>query len=60
MKVSEQFNNINSAENFANIKSYIETGHRHGMNSTELIKRALLGGEAVTIEEMKEHDKDEF
>lgn len=57
MKVSGQFNNLDSAKNFATIKSYIETGHRHGMNSTELMKRALEGN-AVTIEEMKEHDED--
>lgn len=59
MKVSGQFTNLNNAIYFANIKSYIETGHRHGMNSTLLIKRALEGN-PVGIEEMREHAKDEL
>ena len=41
MKVSGQFENINSARNYANIKSYLETGKRHGYHVSELIKRAL-------------------
>lgn len=59
MKVSGQFTNLENAECYAKIKSYIETGHRHGMNSTQLIKRALEG-KPVGIEEMKEHIKDEL
>lgn len=55
MKVSGQFANIKNAEYFANIKSYLETGHRHGLNTTFLIERAL-NGNPVTIEEMKKHD----
>ena len=39
MKVSGQFENINSARNYANIKSYLETGKRHGYHVSEVIKR---------------------
>ncbi len=55
MKVSGQFANIKNAQYFANIKSYLETGHRHGINTALLIERAL-NGNSITIEEMKEHD----
>ena len=55
MKVSGQFENINSARNYANIKSYLETGKRHGYHVSELIKRAL-GERYITIAEMKLHD----
>ena len=55
MKVSGQFENINSARNYANIKSYLETGKRHGYHVSELIKRAL-GESYITIAEMKLHD----
>lgn len=57
MKVSGQFSNIANAEYFAGIKSYIETGHRYGMNSMYLITRAL-DGNPVSIEEMKKHEED--
>lgn len=57
MKVSGQFSNIANARYFAGIKSYIETGHRHGMNSMYLITRAL-NENPVSMEEMKEHDED--
>lgn len=54
MKVSGQFQNIKSAEYFANIKSYIETGKRHDMNIEYLIIRAL-SDDYCTLEEMKSH-----
>lgn len=57
MKVSGQFSNIVNAEHFAEIRSYIETGHRHGMNSMYLITRAL-DGNPVLIEEMKKYEED--
>lgn len=57
MKVSGQFSNIANAEYFAGIKSYIETGHRHGMNSMYLIARAL-DGNPVSVEEMKKYEED--
>lgn len=55
MKVSGQFNNIRSAEYYARIKSYIETGHRYGIGSMYLIKQAL-NNKPLTIEDMKKHD----
>ena len=55
MKVSGQFQNIQNARYYARIKSYIETGKRHGMNSIKLIEGALKG-EYITIGQMKEHD----
>ena len=58
MKVSGQFINLKNAEYYANIRSYLETGHRHGVNSSELIERALKG-DPILVEEMKEHDKSE-
>ena len=57
MKVSGQFSNIENARYFATIKSYIETGHRHGMNSMYLIKRAL-DQNAVSLDEMKKYEVD--
>ena len=56
MKVSGQFNNIKSAEYFARIKSYIETGHRYGIGSYVLIESALAG-KPYTIEQMKKHNE---
>lgn len=55
MKVSGQFDNLSTADAFAVIKSYIETGKRHGYDVTELIVRALEDN-YVTIEEMKKHN----
>ena len=52
MKVSGQFQNIQNARYYARIKSYIETGKRHGMNSIKLIEGALKG-EYITIGQMK-------
>lgn len=56
MKVSGQFNNLKSAEYFARIKSYIETGHRYGIGSYVLIESALEG-KPYTIEQMKKHNE---
>lgn len=56
MKVSGQFNNMKSAQYFARIKSYIETGHRHGIGSYRLIE-AALEGKPYTIEQMKKHNE---
>ena len=55
MKVSGQFQNINSAQYYATIKSYIETGKRHGLNTQHLIIRALEGN-YCTLDEMKNHE----
>lgn len=48
MKVSGQFQNLNNAR----IKSYIETGHRHGIGSAYLLEKALEG-HPLTIEDME-------
>ena len=50
MKLSEQFTNMKNAQYFARIKSYIETGHRHGLGSYVLIE-AALDGKPYTIEQ---------
>lgn len=55
MKISGQFDNLKRAQDFANIKSYIETGKRFGFNPTELIVRAL-SDDYITVQQMKEHD----
>ena len=52
MKVSGQFQNIQNAKYYANIKSYIETCHRNGINETEALTR-LLDGNPYTIDEIK-------
>ena len=57
MKVSGHFQNITSAECFAIIKSYIETGRRHGFNPIYLIIRALKG-DFVSLDEMIDYKKE--
>ena len=52
MKVSGQFANLNNAEYFARIKSYIETCKRNGYNSYDAIEKLLLGN-PYTIKDMK-------
>ena len=52
MKVSGQFANLNNAEYYARIKSYIETCKRNGYNSYESIEK-LLSGTPYTIKDMK-------
>jgi hypothetical protein len=54
MKVSGQFQNIKSAVAFARIRSYIETGRRHGMNSVELLAMVASGNPA-TLDDMRTH-----
>lgn len=54
MKVSGQFQNLNNARYYARIKSYIETGHRHGIGSAYLIEKALKG-HPLTIEDVEKH-----
>jgi len=57
MKVSGQFQNIANAEYYATIRSYIETGKRHGMNPVSLLERAARG-QFYTLEAMREFAKD--
>lgn len=52
MKVSGQFANIQNAEYFARIKSYIETCKSHDINSHFALER-LLQDDPVTLDEMK-------
>lgn len=42
MKISGQFENINSAKKYARIKSYIETCHRNSINEYSAINRLSL------------------
>ncbi len=51
MKVSGQFQNIKSAEDYANIRSYIETCHRNGINEMEALQR-LISENPYTVEEI--------
>lgn len=56
MKVSGQFQNIENARYYANIKSYIETCHRNNINETEALVR-LLDNNPFTINEILEIGK---
>ena len=58
MKVSGQFNNLNTARHYALIRSYLETGKRFGFSQTELIERALEGN-YVKLTEMMESLSDD-
>ncbi len=51
MKVAGQFQNIQYAEYFANIKTYIETCYRNGFNPTDALIR-LMEGSPYTVEEI--------
>ena len=52
MKVSGQFSNIQNAEYFARIKSYIETCKRNDINIYDALCK-LINGEPYKIEDMK-------
>ena len=52
MKVSGQFKNIQYAKYYANIKTYIETCHKNGLNETEALTK-LLDGNPYTVDEIK-------
>ncbi len=51
MKVSGQFQNINSAEDYANIRSYIETCRLYNKNEFECLSR-LVYGNPYTFKEL--------
>jgi len=51
MKVSGQFQNINSAKDYANIRSYIETCRLYGKNEVECLTR-LVNGKPYTFAEL--------
>ena len=57
MKVSGQFQNIERAEDYANIKSYIETCRLYGKNEYDCLNR-LVEGNPYTFDELyKEKNK---
>lgn len=56
MKIAGQFQNINTASYYADIRSYIETCHRNGVNEFIALKR-LSSLNPYTIEEILTHKK---
>lgn len=58
MKVAGQFQNEETAGNYAAIKSYIETCYRNGINEIEALVR-LCEGNPYTVDEIFAHDSDE-
>ena len=51
MKVSGQFQNVERAEDYANIRSYIETCRIYGKNECDSLKR-LIEGNPYTFAEL--------
>lgn len=51
MKVSGQFQNIGSARNYADIKTYIETCYRNGKNVTDALI-LLMEDRPIKIEDI--------
>lgn len=51
MKVSRQFQNINRAEDYANIRSYIENCRLYGRNEYDSLTR-LVEGKPYTFAEL--------
>ena len=51
MKISGQFESEEAAENYALIRSYIETCRRNGINEIDTLKR-LSSGNPYTVEEI--------
>ena len=58
MKVSGQFQNINYARYFADIKTYIETCYRNGINPTSALI-ALMDDKPLKLSEILANKKDE-
>ena len=58
MKVSGQFQNVESARNYATIKSYIETCYRNGINQVKALVR-LCKGEPYSLDEIFSSDTSE-
>ena len=56
MKVSGQFQNIERAEDYANIKSYIETCRLYGKNEYDCLNR-LVEGNPYTFDELYKEKK---
>lgn len=51
MKISGQFENIEKADNFALIKTYIETCRRNGINEADALQK-LCAGNPYTVSEI--------
>ena len=51
MKISGQFESEEAADNYALIRSYIETCRRNGINEIDALKR-LSSGNPYTVEEI--------
>ena len=58
MKVSGQFQNVESARNYAAIKSYIETCYRNGINQVKALVR-LCKGNPYSLDEIFASDMSE-
>jgi len=57
MKVSGQFQNIDTARYYAIINSYIETAHRNGINEHDALVR-LINGNPYSLDEMLQKNND--
>jgi len=58
MKIAGQFQNEDTAKNYAAIKSYIETCYRNGINEAKALLR-LCEGNPYTISELFAHSTGE-
>ena len=58
MKISGQFQNINYARHYANIKTYIETCYRNGINPTSALID-LMNDKPLKLSEILANEKDE-
>ncbi|MGB4437846.1 MAG: hypothetical protein WBJ13_01195 [Sedimentibacter sp.] len=56
MKVSWQFQNVESARHYAAIKSYIESCYRNGVNQVEALVK-LCEGNPYTLDEILAYDR---
>ena len=57
MKVSGQFQNIETARYYATINSYIETARRNGINEHDALVR-LINGNPYSLDEMLQKNSD--
>ena len=58
MKIAGQFQSLTYAEYYANIKTYIETCYRNGINPTDALIR-LMEGNPYSVEEIFDHKKED-
>jgi len=55
MKISGQFQNIENASFYANIKTYIETCYRNGINPTDALI-SLMEEKPITLKSILENE----